>query len=860
MAAQQGSQWHLNHLLKWLHLYNVNVQAPPPDAANLSDGVVVAMVLSMIDPPWFHEDWLSKIKRNVGSNKILKVSNLKKVLERLVDYYEVHLDQRLSGFSIPDVNKIGEGSDENELCRLLQLVLGCAVHCERQEEFIQAILQMEEEVQQGIMTAIQELPGIQELAGGSLVPNSDSLAAMAGRSPNQTTGGLGFQNLLSQLEAANEERKLLAKERQKLNLQISHLQDEINHLQTEVESLRSGGTLESMDKDASKTEMLIQKREILRLTEELMKSDTAKEEFRIRCESFEQELSRMRLRQEDLQNAADENRSLKDEVDILRERSGRLTTAESTIDSMRKKVEEGNELKRQLRKLDEKNAQYVHQNMELEEELKKLGPWKSQLELQKKQISELQLKLDEERKTADKFELQFKNLQEKNETLNQEKERLMGERNKLTEANEELRFAQLNHGTTSTMIDGSPTTTGGVDTLDMIPPEIREKLLRLEHENRRLRKQQDGQQHSGPSNQEVLETVLGGLQERIDQLEAENRCSFYDNPPKKRSPLVDSCQSTSLSSKPVFAGPVSKSISSTTTLRTTASYSELAPVKSVAVECRVDTRVSRVEQLKEAFLSRVSNLHNSNVPKKPFQRSLSHGCDKALAFTHDCNRTILHQHPPSTTSSPLNHRRQIENIKVMNNLIDLSTRETPPPPVEAVVITRDSTPRSLTAFSDNIDDTDSHHVRPTDSFDSPTSTGIEEPSVEFDSLSTDFDNSVEDHFPNTPTRSYTYNISKKDVNNSPDDVIQVDSAFRGDRDSVCSGSVSVSSFSIISEAITASDRSFERCHSSTFFLTPRSTTRNSQSDTVSRKSFAKTLRKRKMFKVAANAMFSLCGP
>ena len=138
----------------------------------------------------------------------------------------------------------GEGSDENELCRLLQLVLGCAVHCERQEEFIQvnvtifwlncpalahtrmfvilqAILQMEEEVQQGIMTAIQELPGIQELAGGSLVPNSDSLAAMAGRSPNQTTGGLGFQNLLSQLEAANEERKLLAKERQKLNLQVS---------------------------------------------------------------------------------------------------------------------------------------------------------------------------------------------------------------------------------------------------------------------------------------------------------------------------------------------------------------------------------------------------------------------------------------------------------------------------------------------------------------------------------------------------------------------------------------------------------------------------------------------------------------
>lgn len=39
---------------------------------------------------------------------IPKVSNWKKVLERLVDYYEVHLEQRLSGFTMPDVTKIGE--------------------------------------------------------------------------------------------------------------------------------------------------------------------------------------------------------------------------------------------------------------------------------------------------------------------------------------------------------------------------------------------------------------------------------------------------------------------------------------------------------------------------------------------------------------------------------------------------------------------------------------------------------------------------------------------------------------------------------------------------------------------------------
>jgi len=40
----------------------------------------------------------------------MQVSNLKKVLERVIDFYEVHLDQRLTGFATPDVTKIGEPS------------------------------------------------------------------------------------------------------------------------------------------------------------------------------------------------------------------------------------------------------------------------------------------------------------------------------------------------------------------------------------------------------------------------------------------------------------------------------------------------------------------------------------------------------------------------------------------------------------------------------------------------------------------------------------------------------------------------------------------------------------------------------
>ena len=58
---------------------------------------------------------------------------------------------------MPDVNAIGEHSAMAELGRLLQLILGCAVNCDEKQEYIQRIMAMEESVQHGVMTAIQEV-------------------------------------------------------------------------------------------------------------------------------------------------------------------------------------------------------------------------------------------------------------------------------------------------------------------------------------------------------------------------------------------------------------------------------------------------------------------------------------------------------------------------------------------------------------------------------------------------------------------------------------------------------------------------------------------------------------------------------
>ena len=72
---------------------------------------------------------------------------------------------------MPNLNLIAESSSNNsssssssevtdELCHLLQLVLGCAVNCERKSEYIETIMEMNETTQHMIMTAIQEVNGL----------------------------------------------------------------------------------------------------------------------------------------------------------------------------------------------------------------------------------------------------------------------------------------------------------------------------------------------------------------------------------------------------------------------------------------------------------------------------------------------------------------------------------------------------------------------------------------------------------------------------------------------------------------------------------------------------------------------------
>ncbi|XP_049781741.1 protein Hook homolog 3-like [Schistocerca cancellata] len=489
-------------LMKWLQTFDVD--APHSTVEEVSDGVAMAQALAQIAPEWFTESWLSKIKTDAGSNWRLKVSNLKKVIEGIVDYYHDVLNQHLSDFNKPDVVRIGEKCDAAELGRLLQLILGCAVNCNQKQEYITKIMMLEESVQQVIMQSIQELESASQASFGPVA--GVELEAEA-------------QRLALALEVAAEARDQMAQRCHELDMQVTLLQEEkasvLNENKRLHERLREFEMLEGpMAASGHKCKEL--RKQVDALKEEIFKLETSRDDFRAKVELQEKEHLEMQAKIEDLQKMADEAQHLKDEVDILRETADMVGKYEATIESYKKRLEEVGDLRRQIKILEEKNTDYMQQNMELEEELRKSGTLKQQLEMYKKQVAELDEKLIEETKRADRVEFESKKLQERLHALQRENQRLIIERDSLKETNEELKCSQLQQRgncTPDTLL---------VETVpeNMIAPEIKEKLLRLQHENKMLKLNQRGDDDEKLS---VVQAMLEDTTKRVSQLRADNR-------------------------------------------------------------------------------------------------------------------------------------------------------------------------------------------------------------------------------------------------------------------------------------------------------------------------------------------------
>ncbi|XP_059175678.1 protein Hook homolog 3-like [Physella acuta] len=457
-------------LITWLETFHLEVPHNTP--ADLSDGVAIAQVLSIIAPNFFTQPWLSKIKSEDLSNWRLKVTNLKKILKGILEFNLECLGVTMQGFQMPDVNAIGEHCDSHELGRLLQLVLNIAINCDKKQEYIQTIMSMEEDVQQIIKNAIQELMTKESLPADDLEAEIQEQLKRA------------VDELNSSLEAKEE----LLQRCHELDAQVASLQEERLSLLADKEKLEErllqAESLEDLSTPAGKKLVQLQ-HQIEGLQEEIYKLESGKDDYRIKFEVLNKDYTELKEKNAELNKLASESRAMKDELDILRHTSDLLTKSEALVESYKKKLEDLSDLKGQMKLLEEKNTKYMQQQIEMEEELKRVTLLKQQLETYKRQTLELQNKITEETKRADKAEFELKRIQDKLGTLQREKERVQSERDSLRELNDELKCTQLQSsglGLASELEDHS----SNMEMLSL-PTEIKERLLRLEHENKMLR-------------------------------------------------------------------------------------------------------------------------------------------------------------------------------------------------------------------------------------------------------------------------------------------------------------------------------------------------------------------------------------
>uniref|UniRef100_A0AAZ3QAV1 Protein Hook homolog 3 n=1 Tax=Oncorhynchus tshawytscha TaxID=74940 RepID=A0AAZ3QAV1_ONCTS len=465
------------------------LEAPCKTVDDLTSGVVMAQALQKIDIVYFTDNWISRIKPEVGDNWRLKISNLKKVLKGILDYNQEVLQQQINDFTLPDINLIGEHSDAAELGRMLQLILGCAVNCEQKQENIQTIMMLEESVQHVVMTAIQELKKTVEDLNDALVTKEE-----------------------------------IAQRCHELDMQVAALQEERGSLLAEnqilMERLNQSDSIEDLNSPVGRRHLQLQT-QLEHLQEETFRMEAAKDDYRIHCRELEKELTELRGQNEELTSLADEAQTLKDEMDVLRHSSDKVSKLEVMVESYKKKLEDLGDLRRQVKLLEEKNTLYMQNTVSLEEEVRKANTTRGQLESYKRQVVELQNKLSEESKKTDKMEFEYKRLKEKVDSLQKEKDRMRSERDSLKETIEELRCvkAQKEQLSTGMVPLGS---NEGSDSLaeEIITPEIREKLIRLQHENNMLKLAQEGSDNEKIA---LLQSLLEDANSRKNELETENR-------------------------------------------------------------------------------------------------------------------------------------------------------------------------------------------------------------------------------------------------------------------------------------------------------------------------------------------------
>ncbi|XP_055217192.2 protein Daple isoform X5 [Gorilla gorilla gorilla] len=331
---------------------------------DLVDGIFLNQIMLQIDPRPTNQ----RINKHVNNDVNLRIQNLTILVRNIKTYYQEVL-QQLIVMNLPNVLMIGRdplsGKSMEEIKKVLLLVLGCAVQCERKEEFIERIKQLDIETQAGIVAHIQEVTHNQEnvfdlqwLELPDVAP--EELEALS------RSMVLHLRRLIDQRDECTELIVDLTQERDYLQAQ---------HPASPVKSSSADSTpsptssLSSEDKQHLAVELADTKARLRRVRQEL--EDKTEQLVDTRHEVDQLVLELQKVKQENIQLAADARsaRAYRDELDSLREKANRVERLELELTRCKEKLHDVDFYKARMEELREDNIILIETKAMLEEQL-----------------------------------------------------------------------------------------------------------------------------------------------------------------------------------------------------------------------------------------------------------------------------------------------------------------------------------------------------------------------------------------------------------------------------------------------------------------------------------------------------------
>ncbi|XP_075048700.1 protein Daple isoform X2 [Mixophyes fleayi] len=331
---------------------------------DLVDGVFLNKIMLQIDPRPSNQ----RINKHVNNDMNLRVQNFTILVRQIKTYYQEVL-QQLVVMSLPNVLVIGKdpltGRSMEELKKILLLMLGCAVQCDRKEEYIERIKQLDIETQAGIVSHIQEVTQNQEnvfdlqwLDVPDVAPEElDSLS----------------RNMALQLKRLLDERD----ESKEVIVELTQERDYLQSLSPPSPVKASSPDPSSNmvnhhsneDKQHLAVELADSKAKLRRIRQELEEKSEVLLDTRHEVERLSLELQRMK--QENIQLGADARsaRTYRDELDSLKERAGRVDRLENELARCKEKLHDVDFYKARMDELREDNLILIETKSMLEEQL-----------------------------------------------------------------------------------------------------------------------------------------------------------------------------------------------------------------------------------------------------------------------------------------------------------------------------------------------------------------------------------------------------------------------------------------------------------------------------------------------------------